>query len=327
MAAIDPKGLFNGQRIGACSDKAQLYWPRLFVAGNNFGRLELHFPTLIERCFHSFREPPSESDLKDIIAEYIENFLAFPYPADGRVWLQFATEDKWLRHKKNTADLESPAPPADFRAQFDAGYAEWKQKKAAQNGEDSLVAEMFPRFFGNLPEKSPTTGSPKSSTAVGIRQLAVGSRKLGVGITHTSLADVVSVQPPPTTTTDGIPTITLLSIEEDKPPDYGKLWNSHCAPLAPIRELTRKRADRLRVLEKAGLTPPRFLAAIAKLKMSPFCMGEGPNHWKASFDFLIDGDNLVRVLEGVYDKPTRKVILRAESYKDLAHDVEERKTS
>jgi len=49
MAIIDPAGLFEGERLAACSDVAQLYWPRLFLAANSCARLELSYPSVISK--------------------------------------------------------------------------------------------------------------------------------------------------------------------------------------------------------------------------------------------------------------------------------------
>lgn len=106
--------------------------------------------------------------------------------------------------------------------------------------------------------------------------------------------------------------------------EFVDLWNSRSAPCEPVDELTPQRAGKLRTMIQRGLTRERFLFAIAKLKTSPFCMGEGPNKWRASFDWLIDRDNLNRVIEGMYDRPKKRTMAIAESYKNLAQHEEKR---
>ena len=103
--------MFDGQRLAACSDVAQLYWPRLFCAANGYARLELHYPTIAGRCFHGFRQVPTEDQVFAVVKEYADNFLVIPYHADGQLWIQFATLDKFLRRRKTADDERSPAPP------------------------------------------------------------------------------------------------------------------------------------------------------------------------------------------------------------------------
>ena len=45
MAIINPDGLFGGDRLRRCSNIVQLHWPRLYLAGDGFGRLELSLCT------------------------------------------------------------------------------------------------------------------------------------------------------------------------------------------------------------------------------------------------------------------------------------------
>ena len=156
MPVIDPKGLFEGQRLAACSDRAQSYWPRLYCAANGYARLELHGPSIVGRCFSYYREPPSVEQLLAVIAEYSDNFLVIPYQARGQFWVQFATEEKFLRRRKTADDERSPAPPPESLKTFAAGYSAWKEKhqKSANPG-DSSISQMFPNYFRNISEAFP----------------------------------------------------------------------------------------------------------------------------------------------------------------------------
>jgi hypothetical protein len=62
MAIINADGLFGGDRLAMCSDKARLYWPYFFLASNGYGRLELNYPKIMNRAFHRFKKPPTEDE-------------------------------------------------------------------------------------------------------------------------------------------------------------------------------------------------------------------------------------------------------------------------
>jgi hypothetical protein len=156
MPVINPHGLFEGQRLAACSDLAQLYWARLYCAANGYGRLEFHYPTIAGRCFHGFREVPTEQEISKVVEEYVANFLAIPYKADGQLWLQFVTEDKYLRRHKSADDEQSPAPPPDSREAFAAGYSAWKEaRQSSSKDEDGRFSERFPNYFRKVSAEIP----------------------------------------------------------------------------------------------------------------------------------------------------------------------------
>ena len=97
MAIIDPEGLFSGERLAACSDLAQLYWPRFFLAANSCGRIELSYKSIVSRVFGNFQSPPKSDDLWKIFREYDDNYLAILYQSEsGTWWCQFITSEKYL---------------------------------------------------------------------------------------------------------------------------------------------------------------------------------------------------------------------------------------
>ncbi len=143
MAIIDPEGLFSGERLASCSDLAQLYWPRFFLAANSCGRIELSYKSLISRVFGNFQNPPKSDELWRIFREYDENFLAILYQSEsGTWWCQFITSEKYLPKYKKTRDSMSPAPPFELVELHNRGYIDWKKSKSFQN-------QSFQKFSDN----------------------------------------------------------------------------------------------------------------------------------------------------------------------------------
>lgn len=147
MAIIDPEGLFEGERLAECSDQAQLYWPRLFIAANGFGRIELSYSMIVSRVFRHFRNPPTEQQLWAIFEELAENFLVVLYESNGVWWAQFLTSEKYLPKYKTIRDSATPAPPESLVQRAFSGYQHWKRSK-------SLGPERFRRFTTETPEAS-----------------------------------------------------------------------------------------------------------------------------------------------------------------------------
>ena len=79
-----------------------------------------------------------------------------------------------------------------------------------------------------------------------------------------------------------------------------ELYNQLCPSLSKCIRLTDKRQRRVRDLFKRGITPAQLEDAFRIAQSSSFCTGKGKQGWKADFDWLMDENNLVKVLEGKY---------------------------
>lgn len=68
-------------------------------------------------------------------------------------------------------------------------------------------------------------------------------------------------------------------------------------------------SDKRRRLLEARLLEPFFLqnwrAALARLKSSDFCKGRSERGWKATFDWFIQPDSVIKIMEGKYDNRDR----------------------
>lgn len=138
MAIIDPMGLFNGDRLRRCSNTAQLHWPRLFLASDGFGRLEINYARMVGTVYPTFNPIPSETELQSFIQEYWKNFLLFIYEVDGRLWGQWDTRKEFLPRYKTAIDRRSPSPP-------EPAFTEWKKQYRQQSA-------VFPKCFKKISE-------------------------------------------------------------------------------------------------------------------------------------------------------------------------------
>jgi hypothetical protein len=155
MNIIEPKGLFEGERLAACSESAQLNWPRLYLASNGYARLELSYDSIISNVYRSFRKPPTQDELWGFFEEFATNHLVILYEDEACWWAQFATSEKYLPRYKTARDERSPAPPLELIDKHRAGYIEWKKSKSFKN-------QRFQKFSEN------SVISPKISDAVAV---------------------------------------------------------------------------------------------------------------------------------------------------------------
>lgn len=138
MAIIDPDGLFGGDRLRRCSNMAQLHWPRLFLASDGYGRLEINYARIVGRAYATFNPIPSEADVTGWLQEYAKNYLVFLYAVDGQLWGQWDTRLELLPRYKTATDRRSPVPPENE-------FREWKRKYREET-------KAFPKCFGNISE-------------------------------------------------------------------------------------------------------------------------------------------------------------------------------
>ena len=90
-------------------------------------------------------------------------------------------------------------------------------------------------------------------------------------------------------------------------PDFNRVMDSYnecCHSLPKVRKLTDRRK---RLIEKAEglLGDNSFEELFRRVENSDFLSGRSEKWTGCSFDWLLREDNLVRVLEGVFDNPVR----------------------
>ena len=104
----------------------------------------------------------------------------------------------------------------------------------------------------------------------------------------------------------------------NKPQQLADRYNAICTNLPRVVRLTDKRRRAVRLIHDKGYTPEQLDEAFRKAQSSSFCTGQNDRHWKADFDWLLNENNLVKVLEGKYDNPAE-----AKPPRKKAEEVEE----
>lgn len=89
----------------------------------------------------------------------------------------------------------------------------------------------------------------------------------------------------------------------NKPQQLADRYNAICTSLPRVVRLTDKRRRAVRLIHDKGYTPEQLDEAFRRAQASSFCAGQNDRHWKADFDWLLNENNLVKVLEGKYDNP------------------------
>lgn len=89
----------------------------------------------------------------------------------------------------------------------------------------------------------------------------------------------------------------------DSAQDILDLYRLHCPSLPDVRILNDKRRKHIKALLKA-FTIEEITEGFKKAEASDFCKGK--TGWKADFEFLINQNNMAKVLEGKYDNRDQK---------------------
>lgn len=116
------------------------------------------------------------------------------------------------------------------------------------------------------------------------------------------------------------------------------LWQELCAEtFHKIQKLTPQRQDALKNRIKIYSEKSDWEKAFQKILKSDFCRGKNENGWKATFDWILRPDTLVKILEGKYDNRKLEVVspqkktfaqMRTEKnqqvYEELMQELEEK---
>jgi hypothetical protein len=174
---IDQAGLLQGDRIRACSDDAQLHFPRLLVASNRLGRLEMNYPKLLDKAYAGIRNKPTREQITQWLREYHDNFLLFVYRGqDGSTWGQWHIPKHCLPLHPTNECKRSPTPPQDELAAFQRSYVEHKQ--TTFDSSDSIEIAPTSQNFAEVRSTSQDCEDVRSvARGIGI---GIGSGK-GVG--------------------------------------------------------------------------------------------------------------------------------------------------
>lgn len=95
---------------------------------------------------------------------------------------------------------------------------------------------------------------------------------------------------------------------EKEQPTVGEvlaLYSSLCKSFPEVKKLTDKRRTHIRALLKT-FSVEEISNAFERAERSDFLKGNNDRGWKADFDFLINKNNLTKVIEGKYDNRTKK---------------------
>lgn len=141
MPIFESKGLLEGKRLRKCSATAHALWPFIFgMASDKYARLEVDGELIAGRLMHLRELLDEETDdgtcIEEIVKQYVEEKLAFPYEHNGVQWIAFD-----LHHHRDYATVEdkaSPEPP-------EPAYTDWIKE---------LHGEGWQKFH---PGRRPTT--------------------------------------------------------------------------------------------------------------------------------------------------------------------------
>lgn len=83
-------------------------------------------------------------------------------------------------------------------------------------------------------------------------------------------------------------------------PDVVQFWNSH-PELPKVKSMSPGRKTALRARMRDEFWQANFRAAVGKVLLSSFCMGESERGWRADFDWMLRPDSVAKLMEGKYD--------------------------
>ena len=105
-----------------------------------------------------------------------------------------------------------------------------------------------------------------------------------------------------------IPIPIPIPINKDKTKQYEevkKIYHDLCKKLPKVSKLSEKRKSAINSLLKE-FTLDQITEGIQKVGKSDFLNGDNKANWKASFDWIINKNNMLKIREGNYDRKGKK---------------------
>lgn len=90
------------------------------------------------------------------------------------------------------------------------------------------------------------------------------------------------------------------SASADRLPLLAQIWNEHRGTLAKVIGSNKSRTHRCK-LRFAECSKEDWITTVSKIAASDFCNGKNDRGWKASFDWILQPETRLKVLEGKYD--------------------------
>jgi len=154
---IDFQALIQGKRLQACSDKARLLFPYLFMGSNSLGRLELDIDAINDNILVAFKTPLSAGELWSIVQEYRDHHLMFVYRAGQQLWGQWFVKEGYLPKYVTRRDSSTPAPPEE-------AFKNWLNSyKNRQISEKPAFFQEVPETLGNFQPREEERGEEECS--------------------------------------------------------------------------------------------------------------------------------------------------------------------
>ncbi|MBB5330592.1 hypothetical protein [Tunturiibacter gelidoferens] len=295
MAIIRAKGLYEGERLRACTDAAQLHWPRLYLLGNGHSRFERDYERIIAVVYASFHTKPTAEDVRGWLGEYADNFLLFLYEdaATGAMWAQWITAQENLANYRTAEDKRSPAPDEREIDAYRRAYIDRKRFNSRKTKDILKPLEIIANHFPNPQITSVGVGD---GDGVGRNK----DRDSSPPAASEPLAAIVLSNVSPTAQSadadDSLSLHEALSQSASSFKDeqhwelsaYLEFWNAACPRFKQAHGMTDRRVAKLQALIGDGMTTQEFMEAVRKVASSTSLHLK---LWKPNFEWFLSEDN------------------------------------
>ncbi len=161
----------------------------------------------------------------------------------------------------------------------------WNEKIVWSDNFVENIKEAYRNRVANLPSKPDSLRKKTASNEDNLRNKSIDEMKVDEMKVDEMKVDEMKGNP-----------VDLTPYEKIK-----NLYIKNCTKLPKIKEMSDERKKSVRTIWKKYNDISVFEELFKKASESNFLNGENDNNWRASFDWLMNKKNIIKVLEGNYE--------------------------
>ncbi|MGB9813501.1 MAG: hypothetical protein ACPLRZ_07780 [Thermovenabulum sp.] len=265
------ESICTSDTIAQLSPEEEIFFYRLLVVCDDYGRMDARPAILRARCFPLKIDQVTEEKISAWLKKLADVGLIEIYVVEDKPYLQIRT---WEKHQQIRAkNSKYPSPDEGIKSN------------------DIICNHM----------KSNDSICPRESIYENRESIYENNNNISSEILSSKTDDAQTSEPTLTQSTKETQDVSNNLQNKLKLSDVVEIYNSICVSLPKVVTISEKRKKQIRALLKKIRDETELRTVFMKAEESDFLSGRSGRWNGCNFDWLINYNNFIKVLEGTYD--------------------------